>query len=754
MGLHVAVAKVEALRGDFADADRHLDIADRLAAIEGSKELIDAAGLVRTFVDVGVGNIKEAATQTSRAMAEPLALAGIKTYVSLMGNAGQLALWSGNSDLARGLLSSALEQCGAFSFLRSGLLDSSAALSLFVDDLPAAAATIEECRALIASHEVPARSWYDLTHDITRCLYFARLEDWQSIIDIVDEADPELERRHLRTWRTSLLAARAKAHARLGEHDAAEASLLDAMRVCPKGAVDPMIALETATATCQAARGNVVQAHRHFDRALRASEAIGHQFHHWVVSNERESWSLSSTDPADTRAPVPESHGDPGLLLSEVTGLLASSHSLDLLSTRVISILESSSMRARFRVDVGDGLGESDGTAATWEVKGSHGFRLQLSSPTKSTVISVSHLTSLEELTFVKNLTDLVATALKIDDDADTHLWPEAEATGPDEAIFRSPRMRELRRIAVRLADTGLPILIVGETGTGKEVFARLIHDNSRVKRGPFIAYNASTMPRDIAESQLFGHRRGAFTGALESSGGVIRAAERGTLFLDEIGDLELAVQPKLLRFLELGEIHPLGEPRPLHVQVRVVAATNAPLPQLVADGRFRSDLWYRLQVSMLTLPPLRERKDEIPALTAYFVRKAAAEARRERIQVGDDVLAALLLYDWPGNLRQLYNEIRRLVALAHDGDTIRSEDLSPNIAGPWRQTRPTAAPAQEASLSVRLDQPLDLAIADVERAFIEHALAQTQGRVTDAAQVLGISRKGLFLKRKKLGLE
>jgi two-component system response regulator HupR/HoxA len=187
---------------------------------------------------------------------------------------------------------------------------------------------------------------------------------------------------------------------------------------------------------------------------------------------------------------------------------------------------------------------------------------------------------------------------------------------------------------------------------------------------------------------------------------------------------------------------------------VRVVAATNARLESLVEQGRFRGDLFYRLRVAALALPPLRERKDEIPALIAHFVRKALAETNRKQIVVGDDVVAAMLLYDWPGNLRQLSNELRRMVALAEDGSTLHTSSLSPEISEPWFAIRPPIETPGRPGVVVRLDQPLEIALEELERAFIERALAQSHGRVTDAAQLLGISRKGLFLKRKKLGLE
>jgi DNA-binding NtrC family response regulator len=314
--------------------------------------------------------------------------------------------------------------------------------------------------------------------------------------------------------------------------------------------------------------------------------------------------------------------------------------------------------------------------------------------------------------------------------------------------------MVELLKVAIRLASSELPILIEGETGTGKEVFARIIHEHSRVKRGPFVPYNCPATPRDLVESQLFGHRRGSFTGATDSFPGLIRAAERGTLFLDEIGDLDPGVQPKLLRFLESAEIHPIGELKTQHVPVRIVAATNANLDDLVEAGRFRRDLFYRLDVARLALPPLRERKDEIPALAALFLTRYCRERQRTGVRLADDLIAALLLYDWPGNIRQLANEVHRIVAMADDGQVLHSGDLTPEITTAWNN-RSTSVPAEQPGLAVvvQLDQPLDRAIDQLERAFIARAMEISGGRVAEAAQLLGISRKGLFLKRRRRGL-
>lgn len=256
-------------------------------------------------------------------------------------------------------------------------------------------------------------------------------------------------------------------------------------------------------------------------------------------------------------------------------------------------------------------------------------------------------------------------------------------------------------------------------------------------------------------DSQLFGHRKGSFTGAHADAPGVIRSASGGTLFLDEIGEMSLDVQPKLLRFLESGEIQPLGDPKPKQVDVRIVAATNAKLDQLVSEGRFREDLFYRLNVIRIDIPPLRERREEIPALVEHFLERFGRELQKPMLRIADETLEYLVLYRWPGNVRQLANELRRMMALAEPGSVLMPAHLSDEIAAS-RKTVPTAAPQprQANEVLTRIDQPLSAAVEHIERAAIQRAMTLADGRLEEAARILGLSRKGLYLKRQRLGLE
>jgi transcriptional regulator with PAS, ATPase and Fis domain len=330
-------------------------------------------------------------------------------------------------------------------------------------------------------------------------------------------------------------------------------------------------------------------------------------------------------------------------------------------------------------------------------------------------------------------------------------LWPIEELPTDDDDAVLLGKMRELMTFARKVARTNVSVLITGESGTGKEVLARAIHRFSTRADKPFIPVNCTAVPRELLESQLFGYRRGAFTGAERDSLGMIRTAKDGTLFLDEIGELGIDLQPKLLRFLECGEIAPLGEPSPLRVDVRILAATNANLEDLVQEHRFREDLFYRLNVIRLTIPPLRERRDEIPALVHHFMGKASTEFGKGRVRLSEDAMEHLLLYPWPGNVRQLHNELRRMVALAEPDTVLLPNALSLQIL---RATTPRASRrANGLEMAVPLEDKLNPTLSRIEREMIKLALHAHEGKVEAAAKALGISRKGLYLKRQRLGL-
>ena len=330
-------------------------------------------------------------------------------------------------------------------------------------------------------------------------------------------------------------------------------------------------------------------------------------------------------------------------------------------------------------------------------------------------------------------------------------LWP-ADTLETDGGLWVSEQMTELLSTAKRIAPADITVLLTGETGTGKEVLARAVHRASPRAAKPFVPFNCTAVPRDMLESQLFGYRKGSFTGAEQAFDGVIRAAAGGTLFLDEIAEIGPELQPKLLRFLETHEIHGLGEAQPVKVDVRVIAATNADLETLVAEGRFREDLFYRLNVVRLRVPPLRERREEIPPLIDHYLGKFDEEQNKGRLALDDETLEFLVLYAWPGNVRQLVNEVSRIVAFADPDSTITPALLSAEIQASRRTVR--VLPGEEPEIRVHLDQPLNDAVDAIERVMVTRALDRAHGNYENAAKLLGISRKGLFLKRRRWGMQ
>jgi transcriptional regulator with GAF, ATPase, and Fis domain/tetratricopeptide (TPR) repeat protein len=321
--------------------------------------------------------------------------------------------------------------------------------------------------------------------------------------------------------------------------------------------------------------------------------------------------------------------------------------------------------------------------------------------------------------------------------------------------IHSSPAMTRLVEEVHKIRSSDVTVLVTGESGTGKELVSRAIHALSARREKIFVPFNCTAVPKELSEGYLFGYRRGAFTGAVKDSDGVIRAAAGGTLFLDEIGDLPIDVQPKLLRFLQEGEIQPLGEQRPIKVDVRIIAATNTDLEEMVAQGRFREDLYYRLNVIRLRVPPLRERRSEIPSIVSYYTNHYAAKFGRRDIQIAPPAIDLLMVADWPGNVRQLCNEVQRLIARAEDGVTIAPENLSPELrrlAAPAAPASVTPIASSGSGATVALQNvTLAEALAEVERRMIAAALRKHNGNISRAARELGLTRRGLYLKLDRL---
>ena len=303
-----------------------------------------------------------------------------------------------------------------------------------------------------------------------------------------------------------------------------------------------------------------------------------------------------------------------------------------------------------------------------------------------------------------------------------------------------SPQVQKLLSLIEQIAPTKSNVLILGESGTGKSLIAELIHKNSPRRDGPFISINCAAIPETLLEAELFGYKKGAFTGAVSDKKGLIELANGGTLFLDEIGDLPLGLQAKLLKFLETYEFIPLGDIHKKHVDIRLISATNKDLEKLIKEGKFREDLYYRLSVIELRIPPLRERKEDIPVLVYYFIEQVSKHYNKTVKGITNEALSCLLNYDWPGNVRELKNVIERAVILARD-EYIRPQDLPEKIF----KTSP--------SLELGVGKSLKDALEEYEKLIILNTLKFCNYDKEKSAEVLGIDLATLYRKLKKFGI-
>jgi two-component system nitrogen regulation response regulator GlnG len=338
---------------------------------------------------------------------------------------------------------------------------------------------------------------------------------------------------------------------------------------------------------------------------------------------------------------------------------------------------------------------------------------------------------------------------------------PEPEGTDAIPLVGRSPAMQDIYRMLARLMQTDLTVMIAGESGTGKELVARALHDYGKRRNGPFVAVNMAAIPRDLIESELFGHERGAFTGAQARSAGRFEQAEGGTLFLDEIGDMPMEAQTRLLRVLQQGEYTTVGGRTPIRTDVRIVAATNKDLRQLIRQGLFREDLFFRLNVVPIRLPPLRERTDDIPDLVRHFLAQAEREGLPQKT-IEPSAIEAMQRYRWPGNVRELENLLRRLTALYPQERII--EAIVENEIGPMAEVD-TVPPQTGDDLAGAMERHLiryfgehrnglpppglyQRILREIEAPLIGAALGATRGNQIKAAELLGLNRNTL---RKKI---
>ncbi len=743
IALHTMVGEVETRAGATVSAHRHLRLAESLVADYPSAHQKIDLNVAWCCLKYFEGD----AEAVAHFGAEAVRLADDCGYavgrLAARTNLGHAYLKQKQLDAARALLQQALELCHAAPIYRPAVLDGLAQVALMERDFSL-------CEKLLAEGEPPGTEegvYLSRYARVTRIALLMAQGRWAESAKLAEMClkMPMFVQDAFAS--TCIRPQLARSLVALGQHKEAAEVVLD-------GAVDPADIAESSVGMVLAAM---------FEGLDDSTPLLKRTIRRRATNARRRTSLLTADTPSDEQQIL---ENDPLILEYAVDSGDAFASAMQT-AAEITDLGSSPADLARHTAESLRGLGieaqfipQPSGTKAPDSARregGANSHEIVTANCGRVVADGPADFSSAATLFAFHQLahTSMAAAMWKATEREKLAVWSIEEPPGTAVGVFASDAMRELLRIAERIASVPVTVLITGETGAGKEILAKAIHEMSPRRRHPITGFNCSAVPSEMMESQLFGFRRGSFTGALDNSAGLIRSAQGGTVLLDEIGEMPLGMQPKLLRFLDSSEVLPIGESRPVPVDVRVIAATNADIDKMVADGRFRQDLFYRLNIIRLHVPPLRDRREEIPQLVEHSINRFCEHYRKPIVRISDEVLEYLLLYSWPGNVRQLANEVRRIVTLTTPGTTAGPESLSPEILQSRRTAAGTAtSPTVVPAIGISLEQPLDAATEALERAIIEHALKKAGGRLEETARLLGLSRKGLYLKRVRYGLE
>jgi DNA-binding NtrC family response regulator/tetratricopeptide (TPR) repeat protein len=754
--VHIFAGQIDSQRGFTITGLRHTSLGLRLLDIEDNVWLRACGENVRIASFI-IESDYESAIVLARETLQRIELTGNAFMCqSLLANLGLSYYRIGDFDESLRHLTSAMEAFPCLGARRHGLLESFGCVYKSMGRISEA----RECFDKIHSDVKHESDWLLYLHRHARlreCELFLLEHSFDKAEKAIDHVLQLAERSGDQLLRYSALLVKANVLCVTGRDGDCRNVIRQVTGTLPYEFPELAAHYERVMAIAAALAGKREASQFHYDRSRRLCESLKDV--PGAIELDR-GWNEATVG----REAVSSPHGSARQLatnvLQNVAGLLQSVNRPELLANALVTVLSDTAGISRASVVCRlSGSTELLTTFANPDSRGDESFT-SVEIPVDEAggrwvgVLLEAPKDDLESIATLNAVTLLMQTVRELqraraEREEQMALWPIEDVPDDAQNTIIGGRMRDLMGTARKVAMTNVSVLLTGESGTGKEILARAIHGYSPRAHKPFIPFNCTAVPPDMLESQLFGHRRGAFTSADRDNPGLIRSARDGTLFLDEIGELSLELQPKLLRFLEAGEICPLGEAMPLQVDVRVIAATNRDLDALVRDGRFREDLFYRLNVVRLTIPPLRERCDEIPALVHHFAARAATEFNKGRIRVADETMEHLLLHTWPGNVRQLQNEVRRMIAFADADAVLKPSALSEDIKrAAVRQSQRSAG-----QIAVALDEKLAPTLSKIEREMIRTALRAHHGRLEDAARALGISRKGLYLKRQRLGL-
>ena len=748
--LHICTAVLEGKTGSFDEAKRHCTVAESLLETSDNASL-HASNLVNEGC-LAICDYRLRDASQSFEKAKTLAVQnGDRSIASAASiNLAHISLLLGDIEQARDLFRLALDGGSTGKLMEVGALDGLARVHLVEGDLDSCAIALQAVDAHRSKHESLPSIYLVRWAGLTKTRLLLRRSHLREATNLLSQLRRDTATVRDLPFDLALSLTSALVHSRLGETAAATARLFQAIQ---GGAlrVHELQPQQYFVASRVISSENEPLAKQLAQRANRLWDAQG------IVSTRVElddegielETARNELRAARTKPPTPPRTIE--TITNAIAAALDLAHSPRLFGIELIAIIHGlACSTGATLVETRGEVPNENAEQAVLALGSEGGKTLALVCPVPTAPAKAVLLGDVLRL----GAAGITLEVARREERNRSALWPASPVEEQAGALFIAEEMQGLLSMVRRIASTNVPVLITGETGTGKEVLARTLHGYSDRSAKPFIPFNCSATPRDMLDAQLFGHRKGAFTGATEHFPGVIRAASGGTLFLDEIGETTLDLQPKLLRFLEAGEVHPIGETQPTRVNVRVIAATNADLDALVAQGRFRDDLFYRLNIVRLHVPPLRARREEIPVLAQHYLDKYSLESGKHGLRLAEETVEYLVLYKWPGNVRQLANEMRRMSALADNSAVLMPEHLSAPIAAS-RKTLPASERMLEPTeVVVRLDQPLPAATAHLERAMIQHALRKCDGHMEDTAAMLGLSRKGLYLKRQRLGLD
>jgi DNA-binding NtrC family response regulator/tetratricopeptide (TPR) repeat protein len=765
--LHFRVAVLEGRRGATDVARRHIELALSLLQKTANPWIESSVLITATAVSFVSADLVGALAHAERALALSRSCGAFFNELASLCNASQICVVLGRFDEASRYLEAAEPSAGDIPFLRFCLYDTKAQLQLATGDLVGCKDTLDVLTSRNAQDAESDRSFPQLESIATRIRLLQRQGHLDDAQKMAEDTAAAAQGRGERGLATTFQILRADILVGLGRIDEAAAITKHEAVAANRTGVDSL----SVRAELEHVRGKILhksgasqEAMRVLERSVRIHASIGHLLARdaAIATMDQVMAQTEAAQAGDKDQPVLPTPELPNAgLIESLACLSAFAGQPDLMATEAYAVVLASTAAKRLALLVKKSTGQTILREHNWpDAADSHDADGVMT-------FSLGTTKGCEFVLLVEPMADLLAYSCLAGLDALIHaavvreeyqrerlhqgsVWPVeiySERPGP---LFNGQRMSEVCAQAMKVAKSPLTILLTGETGVGKEVLAKEIHRLSFRAEQEFQPIVCAAMAGGLLESQLFGHKKGSFTGATEDFPGVIRGAQGGTLFLDEIGELTTDLQIKLLRFLESKEIHPLGELRPLKVDVRIIAATNANLQQMVHDGKFREDLFYRLNVATFYIPPLRERREEIPSLVQHFLAQYSQQNHKPMPRVSNESLEYLLLYHWPGNVRELRNEMERLAGMVDAAGTIVPNDLKPQILAA-RKTSP-AVPSMHA-LTVGTNQTLTEAVEQLEKEMISRVLNGYKGNLADAARALGITRKGLYHKRQRFGM-